>query len=255
MITAESLRGSASVRHGFFTREGGVSVGGYASLNCGASTGDDLVQVTENRARVADALGVPPGQLVTAKQVHGVSVAVVTRPFAGMVPQHDALVTCTPGRALGLQTADCAPVLLADFSAGVIGAAHAGWRGALNGVVEATIAAMAQLGAEPERIAAAIGPTISQPSYEVGPEFQAEFVDADVASAPFFTAGTAAGRFQFDLPEYVGARLLQAGVRRIEILQHDTQAEPQLFFSHRRSTLAREQEVGRQLSAIVLAPR
>lgn len=255
MITAESLRGYPGVRHGFFTREGGVSAGGYASLNCSASTGDDLAKVNQNRTRVAGMLGVAPENLVTAKQVHGISVAEVTRPFAGALPEHDALVTREPGLALGVLTADCAPVLFSDFTAGVVGVAHAGWRGAYDGVIEATVAALVRLGAQTDQIAAAVGPTIAQPSYEVSDEFQARFVDGDPASAPFFTAGTRAAHFQFDLPEYVGLRLLRAGLRRIEILERDTAAEPALFFSHRRSTLAGEGQVGRQMSAILLTPR
>ncbi len=255
MITAESVRGFPGIRHGFFTREGGVSSGGYASLNCGASTGDDIAQVNENRARVAAILGVPAENLVTAKQVHGTSVAEVTRPFDGMLPEYDALVTRVPGLALGVLTADCAPILLSDFSAGVIGVAHAGWRGAFDGVIDATIAAMAKLGAQPEHIVAAVGPTIMQPSYEVSAYFHGQFVTSDPASTPFFTAGTRDGHYQFNLPDYVGARLLRCGVRRIDILERDTLAEPKLFFSHRRSTLAGETEVGRQMSAIVLTPR
>lgn len=255
MITAESLRGFPGIRHGFFTREGGVSTGGYASLNCGASTGDDTTRIRENRARVAASLGVPAESLVTAKQVHGTSVAEVTSPFSGTLPEHDAMVTRVPALALGVLTADCAPILLSDFAAGVIGVAHAGWRGAFDGIVDATIAAMEKLGAQAEHIVAAVGPTIMQPSYEVSDDFHAQFVASDPASAPFFTAGTRDGHYQFDLPEYVGARLLRCGLRRIDILERDTLAEPKLFFSHRRSTLAGETEVGRQMSAIVLTPR
>jgi YfiH family protein len=255
MITAESLRGYPGVRHGFFTREGGVSAGGFASLNCGASTGDDLAKVNENRARVAESLGVQPDRLVTAKQVHGISVAEVTQPFTGALPEYDALVTRVPGLALGVLTADCAPVLFSDFTAGVVGVAHAGWRGAYDGVIEATVAALVRLGAQPDQLVAAVGPTIAQPSYEVSDEFQARFVDGDPASAPFFTAGTRAGHYQFDLPEYVGLRLLRAGLRRIEILERDTAAEAGMFFSYRRSTLVGETAIGRQMSAILLTPR
>ena len=208
-----------------------------------------------SRARVADRLGVAPETLITAKQVHGISVATVEQPFAGALPEHDALVTRVPGLALGVLTADYAPVLFSDFTAGVVGVAHAGWRGAFDGVIEATVAALVDLGAHPEQIVAAVGPTIAQPSYEVSDEFHARFVAGDPASAPFFTAGTRDGHFQFDLPEYVGLRLLRAGLRRIEILERDTAAEPTLFFSHRRSTLAGETQVGRQMSAIVLTPR
>ncbi|MBM3507206.1 MAG: peptidoglycan editing factor PgeF [Alphaproteobacteria bacterium] len=253
MIEADTLRGYRGMRHGFFTRQGGVSIGGYASLNCGFATGDKPQAVAENRMRVAQQLGIGADRLVTAKQVHGTSVAEVGAPWpGGDPPEHDALVTRVPGLALGVLTADCAPVLLADLPAGVIGAAHAGWRGALAGVIEATVAEMERLRARPDHMVAVVGPTIAQPSYEVGPEFQAEFVDTDPASASFFTASPKEGRFQFDLPEYVGARLIRAGLRRIEVMEADTRSDPARFFSHRRSTLAGETEVGRQMSAIVL---
>lgn len=252
MIEAQSLGSYRVLRHGFFTREGGVSSGAFASLNCGLSNGDSAEHVAANRARVAERLGIAPSHLVTAKQVHGTGVAEVTGPWAGAVPELDALVTSTPGIALGILTADCAPVLLADLAAGVIGAAHAGWRGALAGIIEATLAAMTRLGAQAPRIRAAVGPSIAQASYEIGPKFLAEFVERDPASASFFTPSPAEGRFRFNLPEYTGALLLRAGVTRIEVIDHDTLSNPARFFSHRRSTLAGEAECGRQLSAIVL---
>jgi YfiH family protein len=254
MIQAESLRGYRGMRHGFFSRLGGVSAGGYASLN-GSAAGDLPDSVGENRRRVAHQLGVAATHLVTPKQLHGVSVAEVEGPWPDPndPPEHDALVTRAPGLAVGVLTADCAPILLADLAAGVVGAAHAGWRGALGGVVEATVGAMEKLRARADRMVAVVGPTIAQASYEVRPEFQAEFVTTDPASAPFFTASPKdAARFQFDLPEYVGARLIRAGLRRIEVLELDTLSDASRFFSHRRSTLRGETEVGRQMSAIVL---
>jgi YfiH family protein len=253
-VTAESLRGYRGMRHGFFSRLGGVSTGGYSSLNCSVATGDRAQAVTENRRRIAHQLGIVSTQLVTAKQVHGISVVEVEGPWpAGQTPEHDALVTRVPGLALGVLTADCAPILIADLAAGVVAAAHAGWRGALNGVVEATVAAMERLRARPDRMVAAVGPTIAQPSYEVGTEFHAEFVGTDQASASFFTASPKdEAKYQFDLPEYVGARLIRAGLRRIEVLELDTLMNAGRFFSHRRSTLMGETDVGRQLSAILL---
>ena len=255
MIQAESLRGYRGMRHGFFTRQGGVSSGPYSSLNCGASTKDRPESVRENRARVADQLGVASDHLVTAKQVHGTSVGIVTAPWPdAQRPEHDALVTTVPGIALGVLTADCAPVLIADLAAGVIGVVHAGWRGALAGVVEQTVAEMERQRARPDRSVAVVGPTIAQASYEVSDEFHETFVTDDPASASFFTVGAKdPAKFQFDLPEYVGARLIRAGLRRVEVLELDTLADATRFFSHRRTTLAGETECGRQISAIVLA--
>ena len=255
MIQAESLRGYRGMRHGFFTRQGGVSLGPHSSLNCGASTGDQADAVRENRARVAGNLGVMATNLVTAKQVHGISVGLVTGPWTeGALPEHDALVTNLPGVAIGVLTADCAPIVLADLAAGVVAVAHAGWRGALAGVIEATVATMERLRARPDRTVAVVGPTIAQPSYEVGPEFHETFVTTDQASAPFFTVSPRdETRFLFDLAEYCGARLIRIGLRRIEVLEIDTLADPHRFFSHRRSTLAADAACGRQISAIVLA--
>lgn len=255
MIQAESLRGYRGMRHGFFTRQGGVSGGPYSTLNCGTSTGDQAEAVRENRARVADKLGVAPDHLVTAKQVHGTSVGIVTAPWPeGQRPEHDGLVTAVPGVAIGVLTADCAPVLIADLAAGVVGVVHAGWRGALAGVVEQTVAEMERLRARPDRTVAVVGPTIAQASYQVGAEFHDTFVTTDPASTPFFTIGSQdPAKFQFDLPEYVGARLIRAGLRRIEVLELDTLGDATRFFSHRRSTLSGETGCGRQISAIVLA--
>ena len=244
-ITADSLRG---VTHGFFTREGGVSAGLYAGLNGGPGSGDDPASVAENRRRIAERLGA--AHLVSLHQVHSAQVASVTGPWPGERPRADAMVTDRPGLALGVLTADCAPVLFADAEAGVVGAAHAGWKGALAGVLEATVAAMAALGAEPARIVAAVGPAISQRAYEVGPEFLERFVTCDPDYRRHFDERAA--RPRFDLRGFIGARLLAAGVGQIELLDHDTCAEDELFFSFRRSTLRREERFGLQLSGIVL---
>jgi YfiH family protein len=242
------------VRHGFFTREGGVSGGFYASLNCGLGSGDDPAAVAENRRRAAAALGVAADGLVTAYQVHGIEVAVVDRPWnAAERPKVDALVSRTPGVALGVLAADCAPVLFADPEAGVIGACHAGWRGALAGIVEATVAAMEDIGARRPDIRAALGPCIAQPSYEVGPEFRDTFRAADPANDGFFVAGARTGRFMFDLPGYVLDRLARARLGSVASLALDTCAEEARLFSYRRSTLKGERDFGRGLSAIALA--
>ncbi len=252
MIQAASLSSWRIVRHAFFTRAGGVSTGGFASLNCGASTGDDPANVAANRERVAARLEVAPTALVTAKQVHGANVVVVTKPWSDADrPEADGLVTATPGIALGLLTADCGPILFACPDAEVVGAAHAGWRGALGGVVEAVVDAMERLGAPRSRIFAAVGPAIAAASYEVGPEFPAPFLRDDPASAAFFSAGRA-DHFHFDLPGYLTSRLLSAGVGRVEPLGLDTFTDSGRFFSHRRSTLANEAQCGRQISAILL---
>ncbi len=231
-------------RHGFFTRRGGVSAGAYAALNCGPRSADDPAHVAENRARAARALGAAPERLVGLRQVHG-PVVVEAEPGWSDPPEADALVTNRPGLLLGIVTADCAPVLLADAEAGVIGAAHAGWRGAVAGVLEATVAAMERLGARRGRIAAVIGPCIAQASYEV----RADLREA-VGDARFFAPGRDAAHFQFDLAAYCAHRL--AGIGRVEALGLDTLAEEARFFSHRRRTLAGGGPLGHQLSAIML---
>jgi polyphenol oxidase len=239
--------------HGFFTREGGVSDGIYASLNCGFGSGDERAAVAENRTRVAARLNLPPSGLRTVHQVHGRTVVTVESqdwpPTAA--PKADAMVTRQPGVALGILTADCAPVLLADPAAGVIGAAHAGWRGALDGVLEATVAAMVKLGARDEAIRAAVGPCIAQPSYEVGADFPLPFLQQDEVNSRFFSPGRS-GRHQFDLAGYVAARLANAGVGTVQVMRVDTYAEPELCFSYRRATHRGEPDYGRQLSAIAL---
>lgn len=252
MITLDLLA-DRRIAHGFLTREGGVSQGLYASLNCGFGSGDDRAAVAENRARAAARLGVDADRLVTVHQVHSPTVATVTRPWAPeAAPRADAMVTTVPGIALAILTADCAPVLLADTEAGVIGAAHAGWKGARAGVVDATIDAMVSLGAEPERIVAAVGPRIQQASYEVGPEFPAPFLDEDPAHADLFRPSPRPGHHLFDLGGYVAHRLALKGVPRWALSALNTLGDEARFFSYRRACLRGEGDYGRGLSAIVL---
>jgi len=234
-----------AARHGFFTRRGGVSTGAYAELNCGLRGDDPAENVAENRARAARAVGAEPAALRSLRQVHGPVVVEATTPWEAL-PEADGMVTKAPGVALGIITADCAPALFHDPEAGVIGAAHAGWRGAVAGVLEATVAAMVALGAERTRIAAVIGPCIAQESYEV----RADLRDA-VADPRFFAPGRDAGHFQFDLAGYCVARLRAAGVAAAA-LGLDTLADEARFFSHRRRTLAGGGPLGHQISAIVL---
>ena len=246
---------SAPIRHAFFTREGGVSEGLYASLNCGFSSADDVARVTENRARAMRALAIAPGRLATVKQVHGAEAIEVEAPWApSEAPRADALVTRVPGLALGILTADCVPVLFADPKARVIGAAHAGWRGALAGVIEAAVAAMEDLGAAAQRTVAAIGPCIAQASYEVGPEFPRRFLAQDPANSAFFVPSAKTGHFLFDLEGYVAQRLKALGVGAIAVADANTAAEPSRFFSYRRACLRGELGHGLGLSAIALAP-
>ncbi|MDE2515134.1 MAG: peptidoglycan editing factor PgeF [Rhodospirillales bacterium] len=249
------LRAAAlAVPHGFFTREGGVSTGPFASLNCSLSSQDRRENVLENRARVARCLGGAPDALLGLHQVHGIAVARVRQGWAtGEGPQADAMVTAQPGFVLGIVTADCAPVLFADAAAGIVGAAHAGWRGAVAGVLEATIAAMCDLGATRTRIAAAVGPCIAQPSYEVGADLRDAVLAHDAGDDRFFASGQRAGHWQFDLPGYCAARLRGAAIAQVEVLGADTLAEEARFFSHRRRTLAGGGPIGHQMSAIAVA--
>ncbi|MFD1341708.1 peptidoglycan editing factor PgeF [Litorisediminicola beolgyonensis] len=247
IITSDSL---APLRHGFFTRRGGASSGVFAGLNCGPGSSDQSEIVQINRARVAEAMAVAPGSLVTVHQVHSPSVVSVTAPLPEPSPRADGLVTATPGVALAVLTADCQPVLFADPEAGVIGAAHAGWRGALDGVLERTIEEMEALGAKREAIRTVIGPSISQRAYEVGPEFFDTFMAEDTEAARFFANG-AGDRLHFDLPGYGLWRLRRAGVAA-EWTRHCTYSDPERFFSYRRSTHAREADYGRLISVIRL---
>jgi len=256
VATAPALAGLTGIRHGFFGRRGGVSRGLYDSLNCGFGSDDARAAVADNRGRVAGALGATAAGLVTVHQVHGIAVAEVDRPWRpDQAPRADALVTREPGIVLGILAADCAPVLLADATAGVVGAAHAGWKGALAGVVEATVAAMEAAGAARGRIVAAIGPCIGPASYEVGLEFEARFIDADPANRRCFGAGRAPDKRHFDLPGYLAGRLGALGLAAVETLGLDTLASPADWFSYRRSCLAHEPDYGRQISAISLAAR
>lgn len=253
-ICASSLSAIEGVRHGFFTRQGGVSGGVYASLNCGPGSGDEAANVTENRARVAEILGVEPDRLLSVSQQHSADAVTAKKPWdPAKAPEADAIVTATRGLAIGILTADCAPVLFADGHAGVIGAAHAGWRGALSGIIEATVKAMQKLGAQPERITAAIGPAISQKAYEVGSEYVERFLAEEPESEAFFMTDEGSGEPHFDLPAYVGERLARAGVGTIVDLGLCTYCEETRLFSYRRSQHRGEDDYGRQISAILLA--
>jgi YfiH family protein len=239
------------VPHGFFTRRGGVSTGPYASLNGSLSSLDDRAAVLENRARAARSLGADPDRLLGLTQVHGSVVVTATEPWeAGQGPKADAMVTDRFGLALGIVTADCAPVLFADADGRIVGAAHAGWRGAVAGVLEATVAAMTSLGASPGRITAAIGPCIAQASYEVGADLRDAVLARSEADSAFFAPGQREDRWQFDLAGYCAARLSAAGVGRVIVTGFDTMAEEDRFFSHRRRTLAKGGPIGHQISVI-----
>lgn len=249
VFRAEALAG---VRHGFLGRRGGVSTGVVAALNAGLGAGDEAAAVTENRARALAAVA-PGTTLLTSYQVHSADCVAVHVPFAdGVRPHADALVTDRPELAVGVVTADCAPVLLADPVAGVVGAAHAGWKGALGGVTDATLAAMETLGAARGRIVAAVGPCIAQASYEVDDAFRRRFTEADAATERFFADGRA-GHAQFDLEGYVAHRLVAAGVGRVEALGLDTYAGEDAFFSYRRATHRDEASYGRQIAIISLS--
>lgn len=252
MIGAETLA-QPGLRHGFFTREGGVSTGLYASLNCGYGSGDDRNNVTENRRRAANALGVSSDRLITCHQIHSASVVTVDAPWRPEnAPQADAMVTARPGLALGILAADCAPVLFADATSRIIGACHAGWRGALGGVIGATVTEMVRLGARRERICAAIGPCIAKTSYEVGPGFPAPFLADDPEAAAFFAPAERDGHFLFDLAFYVAARLRRLDIAVIGITGGDTASDETRFFSYRRSCLRGEPDYGRLVSAIAI---
>jgi purine-nucleoside/S-methyl-5'-thioadenosine phosphorylase / adenosine deaminase len=254
MLQAALLAKLPGIHHAFFTRSGGVSQGVYATLNGGTGSSDAPDKVAENRSRMAAALGVAPGCLLTAYQIHSPDVVVAEQPWTqDSRPRADAIVTRVPRLAIGVSTADCGPLLFADDEAGVIGAAHAGWRGAFSGVVEATVAAMEALGAERARIAAALGPTIRQPNYEVGPEFVERFLAADPANARFFKDAERAGHAYFDLTGYIAERVRRAGIDDFEDLGLCTFADPERFYSYRRMTRLGEKDYGRHINAIALA--
>lgn len=242
----------AGVAHGFFGRDGGVSTGLYENLNCGPGSKDDPAAVTENRRRVTDALGA--ADLISLSQIHSPIVHILSEAPAARA-EGDAMVTATPGLALGILTADCAPVLLADPNAKVIGAAHAGWKGALGGVLEFTIEAMEKLGADRSRIAAAVGPCISQANYEVGWEFRDKFLELGLRNRKFFTVVQGKeGHYRFDLEDYAAHRLTAAGIASVEKIGVCTYPPENGFFSFRRTTHAGEPDYGRQVSAILLKP-
>ena len=253
MITVDLLSHDPGIHHAFFTREGGVSGGFFESLNCGFGSGDAAEMVARNRAIAMEQLGFSPDRLVTCHQVHSTTVVTVEKPWPrDAAPRADGLVTGSPGIVLGILAADCAPVLFEDAVARIIGAAHGGWRGALGGIVEATLDRMEALGAERARIRAGIGPCIVQTSYEVGPDFPQPFFAHDPASAAYFAPALRTGHLMFDLPGYIERRLARAGIAAIERAAHDTVAEDTHFFSYRRAWLRGEPVYGRGLSAIAL---
>ncbi|MCE9522545.1 MAG: peptidoglycan editing factor PgeF [Alphaproteobacteria bacterium] len=252
-VSSPFLSDIAGVAHGFFGRQGGVSEGIYASLNCGFGSNDDVERVTQNRRRVAERLGSREERLITVYQIHSADVVTVDAPWArGEAPKADAMVTNVKGIALGVLAADCTPVLFADATAGVIGSAHAGWKGAIGGVAQATVRAMEALGAERGRIRAAIGPCIGPASYEVGPEFFARFNDEANANRTFFRPSARESHFLFDLPGFVAARLAAFGVSAVDRLNLCTYEHAEHYFSYRRTTHRGESDYGRNISAIML---
>ncbi|WP_343312441.1 peptidoglycan editing factor PgeF [Brucella sp. BE17] len=251
LLDGQAGHNGARIAHGFFTRRGGVSEGIYAGLNVGAGSNDAPEKVTENRRRVADFLGVAPDHLMTVHQVHSPDVVHVTGPITGERPKADAMVTSVPGIAIGALSADCGPVLFADHAAGVIGAAHAGWRGALTGVLENTIEAMIGLGARRENIVAVLGPTIGPDNYEVGSEFRAEFTAKDSSYTKYFRTSGKEGHHLFDLWTFITDRLTSAGVEA-DCLRQCTYANEDEFYSYRRTTHRKEPDYGRQIAAIAI---
>ena len=251
MMRSPALAALPRIRHAFFTRVGGVSTGIYESLNGGQGSSDDPENIAENRRRMAKALEVPEENLATCYQIHSAEAVIATRPWRRAdAPRADAVVTKIQRLAVGVSIADCGPILFADSEAGVVGAAHAGWKGALTGILEATVEKMEELGADRTRVVAVIGPLIRQSSYEVGPEFVARFHEADHANIRYFAPAERSGHALFDLPGYIGARLKKAAVGKIEDLVLDTYSEEKLFFSYRRSTHKGEQDYGRLVAAI-----
>jgi purine-nucleoside/S-methyl-5'-thioadenosine phosphorylase / adenosine deaminase len=252
-IEASCLKRLPGIRHGFFTRVGGVSEQLYASLNCGPGSDDEPARVAENRARVAKQLGARHADVVTLYQQHSATALSVAAPVASANrPKADAVVTRTPGLAIGVLTADCAPVLFADRQAGVVAAAHAGWRGAHAGILEAAIAEMERQGADRARICAAVGPAINQNSYEVGPEFESQLLSGCPGNKRYFVRNNLHARAHFDLPAYVADRLAAAQIGQIERCSPCTYENESLFYSFRRSQHRKEVDYGRQISAIVV---
>jgi YfiH family protein len=243
----------AGIRHGFFTRQGGVSAGLYDSLNTGVGSSDDPVAVAENRQRIAAHLGGTADDLAACYQIHSAVARVAETGWKGERPEGDAVVTAVRGPVCAVLTADCAPVLFADASAGVVGAAHAGWKGALGGIIHSTVTAMQALGADPRRMVAVVGPCIAQASYEVGADYQERFEHHDPGASRFFAPGAAPDKRQFDLPAFVLWRLEQAGVADAAWTGHDTRADEAQFFSNRRAHLNGEPDFGRLMSAITLS--
>jgi polyphenol oxidase len=253
-LLAEGLSRQPHIRHGFFTRTGGVSKGIYAGLNCGFGSNDQSENVRENRARAARCLNPASTTILTVHQVHSALAVKVDRDLArNDLPKADAAVTTTPGLVIGVLAADCTPVLFSDPVAGVIGAAHAGWRGAVGGILQATVLAMEQSGASRSNIHAAIGPCISQANYEVGPDFEASLVERDLANTAFFARMGSNPRPHFDLPGFVEAELVHLGLAHVERQSPCTYENESLFFSFRRTTHRKEPDYGRQMSAIVLS--
>jgi polyphenol oxidase len=254
-LTSPALSELKGIAHGFFGRQGGVSGGVYASLNCGYGSDDDQASVRENRTRVARRLGTSEERLITVYQVHSADVVTVEKPWTRAdAPHADAMATKARGVALGVLAADCAPVLFADDEAQVIGTAHAGWKGALGGVLASAVEAMEALGARRGNVRAVVGPCIGQASYEVGPEFFARFIDAAASNRAYFTPSKRAGHHQFDLPKYAFDRLTALGLGRVSALNVCTYEHAGDYFSFRRTTHLNEPDYGRNLSAIMLAP-
>ena len=251
-VEAPELASLPRVRHAFFTRQGGVSEGIFASLNGGLGSGDDPARVRENRRRMAEHLSVADTALVSLHQIHSGRALAVEAPWGGERPKADGMATGTPGLVLAVATADCGPVLFADAQAGVIGAAHAGWRGALDGVLEAVLDRMESLGARRGRTVAVLGPTIARGAYEVGPELRERFTAADEANERFFARGERDDRWMFDLPGYIGARLRGAGIGAFADLGLCTYADADRFYSFRRATHRGEADYGRLISAVAL---
>jgi YfiH family protein len=252
IVESPALAGLPGIRHAFFTRQGGVSKGIYGSLNGGLGSSDERDRVVENRARMAAGLGVGPDSLVSLHQVHSPDAVIVEAPFGTERPKADGMATRVPGLALAITTADCGPLLFVDRDSGVVGAAHAGWRGAFTGVIEATLAAMEDLGARRERTLVVLGPTIGRDAYEVGLDFRDRFLEADPANERFFVSSERPDRAMFDLPAYIGARAVAAGVGSFSTLGLCTYSDEERFFSYRRTSHRGEPDYGRLISAIAL---